>query len=455
MAFGRKKTRQVVPINGESRVGDVIEAWPETLSVLLDLGFEPLRNPIARKTVARLFTVRQAASFKSVEVADLVHTLRVAIGQEEPTDRTLKSSQVADTGTSMPPLPGSASAGRLGVVQPAAAGHGPDHVCGPGESDIPELDGDIRVIGLVPCPVRGILVEAFDRFAGQMTVDTGKRIAWWLAGEGTAIGDTREWLDGIHKRNEPERLPDVLVMVGTELFCYPKYGGLARSGVYGPFPGERHPRPDLAPLEDPDGVLGLLFVGLFTMICRPERLPGGRLPTSWRDLADPALVGEVGFPSLHLPIVPDLMAVLHAELGEDDFVRFARNLGATMHPAQAAPRAHKQDIPGITIVPTLFSQSGEVIGGVEVIPEEGPIAVPAYGAVRRDACPEAAQVASFLASEAFLAPCWEHGQFLPNHSGVEAALPRGTALSRPWETVRGAAPGAESDRLLAILEGRA
>lgn len=458
MAFGRKK-RKVVPINGESRVGDVIEAWPETLSVLLDLGFEPLRSPIARKTVARLFTVRQAASFKNVDVADLVHTLRVAIGQEEASERTLKPGTLGTSDAGTPPVPGG-----LNVLQPGPAAHGHGHahdhshavgghVCGPGETDIPELDGDIRVIGLVPCPVRGILVEAFDQFAGQLTVSSGQRIAWWLAGEGTAIKDTRSWLKGIHQRGEPERLPDVLVMVGTELFFYPEFGAIARSGVYGPFPGVQHRRPELAGLEDPDGVLGLLFLGLFTMICRPDRLPGGRLPTSWHDIADPALVGEVGFPSLHLPIVPDLMAVLHAELGEDKFRSFARNLGATMHPAQAAPRAGKSDIPGITIVPTLFSQSGEVIGGVEVVPEEGPIAVPAYGAVRRDAHPAAAEVASFLASEAFLAPCWDHGQFLPNHGAINAPLPRGTALSRPWESSTAANAGEESDRLLAILEG--
>ncbi len=453
MALGRKK-RKVVAINGESKVGDVIEAWPETLAVLLDLGFEPLRSPLARKTVAKLFTIRQAASFKSVDVEDLVHTLRVAIGQEEPTDRTLEPGMVRDTGSATP-----LSSGGLNVLQPEpSAGHqhqGPGHACGPGETDIPELDGDVRVIGLVPCPVRGILVEAFDKFAGQLTVSSGQRVAWWLAGEGTAIGDTRNWLEGIERRREPQRIPDVLVMVGSELFFYPRFGNIARSGVFGPFPGARHPRPELAGLEDPEGALGLLFVGLFTMICRPDRLPGGRLPTSWHDLADPALEGEVGFPSLHLPIVPDLMAVLHAELGEEAFRSFARNLGATMHPAQAAPRAGKTEIPGVTIVPTLFSQSGEVIGGVEVIPEEGPIAVPAYAAVRRDAHPAAAEVATFLASEAFLAPCWEHGQFLPNHSGIHAPLPRGTALSRPWESATAADAGEESDRLLAILEGRA
>lgn len=451
MAFGRKKPRRVVPINGESKVGDVIEAWPETLSVLLDLGFEPLRSPIARKTVARLFTIRQAAAFKSVEVADLVHTLRVAIGQEEPTERTLRPGSLGVSSGTTPPVTGG-----LNVIQPASAAqvHG-NHACGPGETDIPELDGDVRIVGMVPCPVRGILVEAFDQFAGQLTVSSGKRIAWWIGGEGTAIGDTRGWLEGIRVRNEPDRLPDVLAMVGTELFFYPRYGSIARSEVYGPFPGVQHRRPDLTPLEDPEGVLGLLFVALFTMICRPDRLPGGRLPTSWHDLADPALEGEVGVPSLNLPIVPDLMTVIHAELGEEAFGRFARNLGATMHPAQASPRARRQNVPGVTIVPTIFSQVGEAVGGVEVVPEEGAIAVPAYAAVRRDAPAEAAQVATFLASKAFLGPCWEHGLFLPNHNGIDAPLPRGTALSRPWDSVFRSEAQGESERLLALLDRRA
>lgn len=443
MAFGKGKARKIVPIEADSRVGDVIEAWPETLATLLDMGFEPLRNPIARKTVARLFTVRQAAAFKGVDLDDLLFRLRVAVGQEQAGSRLAAAASRAPEPRRGLPIAGGA--------EPAA----PGACCGPGETDVPELEGDVRVVGMVPCPVRGLLVEAFDKFAGGLSVASGKRIAWWLAGEGTGIGDARNWLEGIALRREPERLPDVLALVGTELWCYPRYGRIARSGVYGPFPAVQQRRPDLAPLEDPEGVLGLLFVALFTLVCHAEHLPGGRLPRSWQDLADPALEGQIAFPSLHLPIVPDLMAVLHAELGEDGFRRFARNLSTTMHPAQAAPRTRRGEIPGIVILPTIFSHGGELAGGVEVVPEEGPVAVPAYAAVRRDAPPEALEVARFLCSEAFLRPGWENGQFLPDHAGIDAPLPRGTALSRPWETLAEMDPGAESQRLLALLEGRA
>jgi hypothetical protein len=442
MAFGRKKPRKNVLIVPNAKVGDLIEAWPETLDVLLQMGFEPLRNPIARRTVAKLFTLEQAAAFKSMPIETLLHQLKVAIGQAKPED-----------GPALPSTPTSSMATRTSPVGlPIAGPAGP--VAGPGDTDVPELDGDVRVLGLVPCPVRGILVEAFDRFAGKLTASSGKRIAWWMAGEGTAIGDVRAWLDGIHQRGDVDRIPDVMVSVGTELFLYPQYGSYARSGLFGAFPGRGYSRPDLAPLEDPNGVLGLLFVGLFTLVCRPDRLPNRELPTSWLDLADPGFEGEVGFPSLHLPIVPDLMAALHDLMGETGFQRFAANLGATMHPAQASPRVKKADVPGVVILPTIFSRQSEFsAGGVEVVPEEGAIGVPAYVAVREGAPPEAHDVANFLCSDAFLKPCWEHGDFLPNHAGIEAELPKGRIVARSWEALAQGDPGAESDRLLKMMEG--
>jgi hypothetical protein len=428
-----KDRPKTVAVEPDARVSDVIAAWPEALPALVNMGFEPLRNPVMRRAMAPLFTLRQAAAFKGMDVEVLLTALRAAVGQAAPAAIPSEPRDEADRD------------------HPPAAADDADH--DDVEEEIPELAGDVRVLGLVPCPVRGILVERFDRWVGALTVASGKRIAWWLAGEGTAINDTRRWLADIQAQGAPERLPEVFAGVGTELFCYPEYGAIARGGPYGAFPEIADRRPDLMPLEDPEGVLGLLFAGLFTLVCRPERLPGGRVPTSWQDLADPALKGHVAIPSLHLPIVPDLLAVLHGYLGEAGFQRFAANVAAALHPSQAAPRVGRQDIPGVIILPTLFSHQSEVAGGLEVVPEEGPIAIPAYAVVRADAPDEASDVARFLCSTAFLGPCWEYGQFLPNHAGIEATLPRGKLLSRPWASLAGGDPGAESDRLLAIVEG--
>jgi ABC-type Fe3+ transport system substrate-binding protein len=414
------RDKHEVRIHADAKVAEVA-ACPEALSALLELGFEPLRNPIARRTVARLFTLRQAAAFRGVDLEHMLRLLREATGQADPQEPAEQGAQEFDEARE-------------------DGGH-----------EIPELKGDVRVLGMVPCPVRGTLVESFDAYAQKFGASTGKTVAWWLGGEGIATRGFRSWLAALAANDERQRLPDVLVTVGSELLFHRTYGDYARRGYFGPFSVERQPLLALSQLEDPTRRLALQFAALFSLVCRPDRLPGGRVPESWHDLADPNLQGEVAVPSLDLPIVPDLLATLHDHLGASDFEGLARNIGQTMHPAQASPRTNKNQLPGITILPMLFSAASASVGGVEVIPEEGPLALAAYVGVRDGAGPEAVQVANFLCSERYLRPMWEHGKFLPNCASFHPRLPMGRVVCRNWRSLLDGDPEAHTGRLIELV----
>jgi hypothetical protein len=70
-------------ITPETRVGDLLDAFPELEATLLGLApaFEKLKNPILRRTVAKVATLQQAARIGGVDVRDLVARLRQAAGQ--------------------------------------------------------------------------------------------------------------------------------------------------------------------------------------------------------------------------------------------------------------------------------------------------------------------------------------------------------------------------------------
>lgn len=77
-----------LPITPETKVGELLEAYPELEETLVGLApaFSRLKNPILRKTVARVATLAQAARVGGVEVRTLVGTLRQAAGLPgEPT----------------------------------------------------------------------------------------------------------------------------------------------------------------------------------------------------------------------------------------------------------------------------------------------------------------------------------------------------------------------------------
>ena len=62
----------------------LIETWPQLEDVLIDYvpAFSKLKNPVLRKTVAKIATLQQAATIGNVKVEDLINRLRKEVGQD-------------------------------------------------------------------------------------------------------------------------------------------------------------------------------------------------------------------------------------------------------------------------------------------------------------------------------------------------------------------------------------
>jgi uncharacterized protein (DUF2249 family) len=72
-------------ITPDLKVGALLKSYPELEEVLIGIApvFKKLRNPVLRRTVAKLTSLRQAAKVGGVSLGDMISTLRVAVGQEE------------------------------------------------------------------------------------------------------------------------------------------------------------------------------------------------------------------------------------------------------------------------------------------------------------------------------------------------------------------------------------
>jgi hypothetical protein len=75
--------KQII-ISPKTKVLQLIETYPELEDVLINYvpAFKKLKNPILRKTVAKIATLQQAASIGNVKVGDLINHLRQEVGQE-------------------------------------------------------------------------------------------------------------------------------------------------------------------------------------------------------------------------------------------------------------------------------------------------------------------------------------------------------------------------------------
>jgi hypothetical protein len=73
-------------IEPSTTVGALLEAYPEAESVLIGLApaFAKLRNPLVRRTVAKVATLEQAAKIGGVSLRTVIEKLRAFTGQTGP-----------------------------------------------------------------------------------------------------------------------------------------------------------------------------------------------------------------------------------------------------------------------------------------------------------------------------------------------------------------------------------
>ena len=88
-----------VIISPKTKVGELLDAYPELESVLMDMSpaFEKLKNPILRKTVARVATLQQIAIVGNLKVDDIVNRLRKETGQIGETSGRQDKDYISDT----------------------------------------------------------------------------------------------------------------------------------------------------------------------------------------------------------------------------------------------------------------------------------------------------------------------------------------------------------------------
>lgn len=80
----QKKSLIITP---KTKVLELIEMYPELEDVLIEYApaFKRLKNPVLRRTVAKIATLQQAASIGNVKTEELINRLRKEVGQEQLT----------------------------------------------------------------------------------------------------------------------------------------------------------------------------------------------------------------------------------------------------------------------------------------------------------------------------------------------------------------------------------
>ena len=72
-----------IPIDESTKVAALLDSYPELEDVLIGIAppFKKLKNPVLRRSVAKVASLRQAAAVARMSAVDLVNRLRAEVGQ--------------------------------------------------------------------------------------------------------------------------------------------------------------------------------------------------------------------------------------------------------------------------------------------------------------------------------------------------------------------------------------
>lgn len=367
----------------------ITEQFPETIAVFVSNGYEHVGDESRRQAQGKLVTLDQAVKMKGKDLATFTRLLENAVAeQRSPQDVTLAVDQ--------------------------------------DENEIFPSAGDIRVAGLLPCPVRIPLLEAFDGLNRTITAETGKTIGVKLAA--ASVG--ADILDaGLAKIESAADLPDIFLSAGFEAFFDQR--NMARfknAGVFVDRSWNTH-NALMEPygLQDPDGHYAMLGVVPAVFLVDKTQLDAGEdVPRTWAEILGRRFEGKISMPVGDFDLFNGILLTIWKNFGDEGVAAIGRNLLAGMHPSQAAGRFAPKDGKGpmVSVIPYFFSKMAQFNPNAEIVwPADGAVVSPIFMLLKKNAPPEAERIADFFASKEVGEILAHRGLFPSCHPEVENKVP--------------------------------
>ena len=282
----------------------------------------------------------------------------------------------------------------------------------------------VKVVGLLPCPVRVPLLEQFDAFVEKNETD----IEYDLK----AASHGLEWLKGTVRNVEDyNELADIYLSAGFDLFFDEKLmgkfkkAGVFKSGVkYDKFNSDFEN--DYMSLKDPSGDYSILAVVPAVFLVNKNELNGREVPKTWADLLKPEFEKSVSLPVSDFDLFNAILLNIYKLYGDEGVKKLGKSLIQSLHPAQMV-KSDRLTVnrPTVTIMPYFFTRMTKEGGAmVPVWPEDGAIISPVFMLTKAEKLKEMEPLIDFLSSKA-VGEILSHKGFFPSvNPEVENLTPR-------------------------------
>lgn len=358
---------------------DIVEKYPETIDFFKSKGFKDLDQSAVREKAGKI-PLKMALSMKKLSIETFSEMLEEIISQNRDSeDITLNEN-------------------------------------------IKKEDG-ISVMGLLPCPVRLPLLEAMTDFQ-KNNPDLLVNHELKAASQGL------DWLkEDVIKANHPEKLADVFISAGFDLFFEEELmGKFKKEKIFKDITGIEEYNRDFnneeISLKDPEGDYSMLAVVPAVFLVNKEELGDRPFPRSWKDLLDPAFEKSVSLPISDFDLFNAILISMYKEYGMEAVRKLGRTLLQNLHPSQMVKSDKmKSNKPAVTIMPYFFTKMIKEGGPMAAQwPEDGAVISPIFMLTKKEKEEELKDLSEFFAGEKVGKILSHQGLFPSVNPAVENSL---------------------------------
>ena len=384
----------------EETILTITDRYPELIPFLVSKGFTPLQDEKKRKMMGGMISLKNAVRMKGLNLDGLVKEM------------------VAEL----------------------------DKSYGAGS----EANKEIRVEGLVPCPVRIPLQEELDSFISRM--DNPVILNLKAASQGV------DWLEERFAEGaEGEELADIFISAGFDLFFdWRLMERYRRQGLFKDNTGIKSLNRVFAEqgidLLDPEGDYSILAVVPAVFLVNKDELDGRSIPQSWEDILSDDFIGDVSLPVSDFDLFNAILLNLYKKYGEEGIERLGRSMLKAQHPAQMIKEGgrKKSGEAAVTVMPYFFTRMARRFPHFEFVwPADGAIISPIFMLAKKDSFPAIQPLVDFFASRETGEIFAHQGLFPSVRPDIDNRLPEGVKFMWPgWEFLRKEDPGKLLEKLI-------
>ncbi|WP_213818733.1 ABC transporter substrate-binding protein [Garciella nitratireducens] len=352
---------------------DITEKYEQAIDLLISIGLDQIKEEKMRSTLGKSISLEEVLKLKKINVDAFVAQLIEKIESTE-NDVYLSSKQ----------------------------------------KDV------VKIIGILPCPVKIPLIEAFQKWLEEQNFDFSLEYELKAASIGI------DWLEDALKETSEEKLPDILISAGFDIFFDKKlFNRYKEKNIFEDMTDlsqyNQEFDNDTIKLKDPNNQYSMIGVVPAVFLVNEKELKGRKKPTSWEDLLNPEFENSVSLPVRDFDLFHAILLNIYKLYGQEGIKRLAKTLQSSMHPSQMVKSYRKKsEKPVVTIMPYFFTKMLiPATSMTSIWPKEGAIISPIFLLSKKSKKEKLKPIVDFFASKQVGEILSHNGKFPSVHPEID------------------------------------